>query len=323
VFQSINTIPQFVNVPVTFTAGASSSTVVTAVANGASFQQAFAPGMILSVFGRSLASSTQVATSVPLPLSLGGTSVTVNGQPAPLYYASPTQLNIQVPYETEAGNAILVVNNNGQIASLAFRVTLSAPGIFVGSGSLVPISSANRGDAVVFFITGEGDVSPFVPTGTPPPATASLSQLPAPRLPLTLTVGGVTVTPLFVGIPYGLVGVTQINFVVPQTVPSGVQPVVVKVGSATSASANLTINGSGGGASKAQASSGAISFALPAADAGSFDPVAITSIGWGGLTASPAPGTASAPDSWLVAPRRTDPAAHPVDSPWKKDGGRK
>jgi hypothetical protein len=62
---------------------------------------------------------------------------------------------------------------------------------------------------------------------------------------------------------------------------------------------------------------------LPAADAASFDPVAITSIGWGGLTAGPTPGAASAPDSWLVAPHRTGPAAHPVDSLWKKDGGRK
>ena len=323
VFQSINTIPQFVNVPVIFTAGASSSTVVTGVLNGASYKQAFAPGMILSVFGRSLAGSTLSAGSVPLPLSLGGTSVTVNGQPAPLYYVSPTQLNVQVPYETEAGNAILVVNSNGQIASLAFRVTLSAPGIFfdVGSGSLVPISSANRGGAVVFFITGDGDVSPFLPTGAAPPATTPLSQLPAPRLPLTMTVGGVSVTPFFVGIPYGLVGATQINFLVPQTVPSGVQPVVVKVGSATSASANLTITGGGG--PTVQAAPGPLSFALPAADDASFNPVAITSIGWGELTASPTSGTASAPDSWLVAPRRTGPAADPVDSLWKKDGGRK
>jgi hypothetical protein len=128
-------------------------------------------------------------------------------------------------------------------------------------------------------------------------------------------------TPLFVGIPYGLVGVTQINFVVPQTVPSGVQPVVVKVGTATSASANLTVTGGGG--PTVQAAPGPLSFALPAADAASFAPVAITSIGWGELTAGPPPGAASAPNSWLVAPRRTSPAAHPVDSLWEKGGGRK
>ena len=120
-----------------------------------------------------------------------------------------------------------------------------------------------------------------------------------------------------------MAGATQINFLVPQTVPSGVQPVVVKVGSATSASANLTINGSGGGVSTVPAAPGPLSLALPPADDASFDPVAITSIGWGGLTASPTPGTASASGSWLVAPRRTGSAAHPVDSLWEKGGGRK
>ena len=79
VFQSVNTIPQFVNVPITFIIGASNSISIDGVANGASFEQTFAPGMILDVFGRNLADSAESAPAVPLPFSLAGASVTVNG----------------------------------------------------------------------------------------------------------------------------------------------------------------------------------------------------------------------------------------------------
>jgi uncharacterized protein (TIGR03437 family) len=58
---------------------------------------------------------------------------------------------------------------------------------------------------------------------------------------VTVTVGGVVATVRFIGIPSGLVGVTQINFTIPATVAPGVQPVVVTVGTAASAPANLTV----------------------------------------------------------------------------------
>jgi uncharacterized protein (TIGR03437 family) len=86
--------------------------------------------MLLSVFGSQLASGTQVVGSFPLPVSLAGASATVNGVAAPFYYASPSQLNIQIPYETGIGPAVLGVNNSGQVASYVFTVAASAPGIF-------------------------------------------------------------------------------------------------------------------------------------------------------------------------------------------------
>jgi uncharacterized protein (TIGR03437 family) len=242
VFQSVNTIPQFVNVPITFVIGASNSISIDGVANGASFEQVFAPGMILDVFGKSLADSVESAPAVPLPLSLAGASATVNGVPAPLYYASPTQLNIQIPYETAAGTAVLGVNHQGRVASYLFEVQASAPGIFVGSsGELVPTASGAPGASLSLFITGDGDVMPMLDTGDPPANDTPVNRLPAPRLPLSLTVGGVSITPLFVGIPYGLVGVTQINFTVPPNVPAGTQPVVVTVGGVASKPANFTV----------------------------------------------------------------------------------
>ena len=88
------------------------------VANAASFKHVYAPGMVLSVFGTNLASATQTAYALPLPLTMAGVSATVNGIAAPLYYVSPLQLNIQIPYETATGTALLAVSNNGQVATL-------------------------------------------------------------------------------------------------------------------------------------------------------------------------------------------------------------
>jgi uncharacterized protein (TIGR03437 family) len=45
----------------------------------------------------------------------------------------------------------------------------------------------------------------------------------------------------FIGIPSGLVGVTQINYQIPGGIGLGTQPVVVSIGGLLSAPANLTV----------------------------------------------------------------------------------
>ena len=246
VIQEMNAIPQYIDVPVVFMVGASSTTRIGAVTNGASFNDALAPGALATVFGSQLAPSTQEAGSLPLPLAMQGVSVTVNGVPAPLKYVSPLQINFQIPYETGAGTAVLGVNNNGQVASYSFPVAPSGPGIFPYAfidPTGAAVTSAARGGILTLFITGDGDASPPVATGAPPPADTPVARLPAPRLPVTVTVGGVPAeTPFpFIGVPTWSVGVTQINFVIPPDAPLGTQPVVVTVGGVASAPANLTV----------------------------------------------------------------------------------
>jgi len=247
--QSVNTLPQYVNLPVVFTIGESSNLSIQSVTNGASFQNdAAAPGMVLSVFGSNLAPSTQIASGLPLPLSLAGVSATIDGVAAPLYFVSPQQLNIQVPYETRAGWGLLAVNNNGQVTNYFFDVSFSAPGIFTdGNGNMVPYASGSRGQTLVMFVTGEGDVNPALATGDSPTPGTAVSGLPSPVLPATLTIGGVSAKIDFIGVPPGLAGVTQINFTVPANAPLGVQPVELTVGndivgSVTSPAANFTVN---------------------------------------------------------------------------------
>jgi uncharacterized protein (TIGR03437 family) len=234
IFQSPNTTPQFVNVPVTVTIGASSAISIGGVASAASYLHAYAPGMALSVFGTNLAPSTQVAYTLPLPLTLAGVSATVNGIAAPLYFVSPLQLNIQIPYETATGTALLAVDNNGQVATYSFTVSASAPGLYTqnqaGTGPITAPSSGSRGQTFALYVTGAGEVSPPVATGAVPAG----SQVPVPLLPVSVTVGGVTANLAYVGLPSWSVGTLQVNFTVPQNAPLGVQPVVVTVGSAAS-----------------------------------------------------------------------------------------
>jgi len=240
VLKGIGAVPQFLELPVTFVVGASTAIRVDAVTNAASFAQAVAPGMLAAVFGSQLSPSTAQNSTIPLPLQTNGVSVTVNGLPAPLLYLSPGQLNIQIPYEIGAGPAVLAVNVNGQVGFHEFTVAPAAPGIFVQSGSPVPISSARPGDEIYLYLTGEGDVSPFFGANHTPPPSTPPSQWPSPLLPVTVTVGGVKAAVDFIGIPTGLL-TPQLNLTIPSSVATGVQPLVVSVGGVPSPPVNLTV----------------------------------------------------------------------------------
>src|SRR5438876_5231575 len=97
-----------------FHSGASAQTISpNGIVNGASLQPPVAPGSVISILGTNLAASTAGSSSVPLPTTIVGTSVLVNGTPAPLFFVSPSQINAQLPYEIQPGPATLVVTVNG------------------------------------------------------------------------------------------------------------------------------------------------------------------------------------------------------------------
>ena len=241
-FNSANSAPVTVSVTASGS-GSSGKPAITSIANGASFQQTFAPGSILSVFGSQLSPATQSASSVPLPISTEGVAALVNGVAAPLYYVAAGQLNLQIPYDTAANStAVLSINNNGQVTTKSFQVAAASPGIFMdATGALVPQATATRGQEIAFYVTGIGAVSPAISTGAAPASSTAISDLPKPTQTTTVTIGGVQANIDFIGITPGLVGVTQINVGVPGGIATGAQPVVVKVGAVASAAATLTI----------------------------------------------------------------------------------
>lgn len=237
-------VPGYLTIPVILVVGASSNKI-TAIVNAASYQPVFAPGMLAAVYGTALSPTTSTARTIPLPLKMSGVSATVNGIAAPVVGTFPDagQLNIQVPYEAGSGPALLAVNNNGAISYYTFQIAAAAPGLF-GVWDLTgkPATSVQQGQTVLAFITGEGDVTPFLATGATPASTTAVSRLPKARLQLHLTVGGEDAgTPLFSGIPSGSVGVTQINFTIPPDAPLGQQDVVVTVGGVASNPITLTV----------------------------------------------------------------------------------
>src|SRR5262249_13828098 len=124
------------NAAITVTSSAGSSNSVTfpintlSVLNAASNLPSIAPGSLISIYGSNLAASTATAGTIPLPLTLGGASVTINGVTAPLLYASSTQINAQVPFEIQPGTANLVITSGGTV-SAGISVTATGPGIFL------------------------------------------------------------------------------------------------------------------------------------------------------------------------------------------------
>jgi uncharacterized protein (TIGR03437 family) len=209
--------------------------------NAASGQQAYAPGMIMSIYGGGMGEFEQAASATPLPSMLAGFQAFINGVSAPLYYVSPNQVNLQIPYTISPGSATLSLGGPWTYPpDKTFTVSAAAPGIFMfADGSVNPSRTAHAGDTVVMFITGDGMTSPPVLAGwTPDPGVT-----PQPQQMPSITVGGVAVAQPFayIGIPSWSVGVTQINFTIPANVPAGAQPVVVTVGSASSFPATITI----------------------------------------------------------------------------------
>jgi uncharacterized protein (TIGR03437 family) len=211
--------------------------------NAASGQQAYAPGMIMAVYGTGFGSLAQgqAAATLPLPQYMAGVEALINNIPVPLYYVGPNQVNLQIPYEV-SGPADLSLGNPYANVDYFFTVATVAPGIFMfPDGFVNPSRTAGVGQTVPLFITGDGKVSPTLADGVPPAPGTPLSQLPKPVQSVTVTVDGISSDVQFIGIPSWAVGVTQINFTIPQGVPSGRVPVVVTVGTTQSPPAYITI----------------------------------------------------------------------------------
>ncbi len=244
VFQSQNAQPQTITVPIMFVLGASSTMTISGVAGTAPNQITAAPGMLLSVYGTNLAGTTLPTTpaSGVYPFAAGSVTATVNGLAAPLLYVSPTQINLQIPYEAGSGPAVLGINNNGQAAGFQFQIAPSAPAIYTdGSGNLAGNPSVAAGGIATLYLNGMGEVSPLLLTGNVTPNSPQFS----PALPLTVSVGGVSALVQFVGLGPGTLGTSQVNFYIPPSAQPGSQPVVVSVNGVASPSANVTVKATG------------------------------------------------------------------------------
>lgn len=215
----------------------SSQTIV----NAASISGAgtVAPGEMISIFGIGLGPLPGVsAPAGSWPNTLAGTSVMINGAPAPIKYASSYRVDVQAPFTLTPGStaSVQVASSSGTGSPVTLNVTSAVSGVFTAGGGPGPVSATNqdgslnsklkpaaKGSVIFFYASGLGAVSPTIPAGVAPPNT-----------PLSTVVGdvgafiaGVPATVQFAGLAPTLPGVYQLNIQVPVTARSGTQELLV------------------------------------------------------------------------------------------------
>ena len=102
---------------------------------------------------------------------------------------------------------------------------------------LLPTNCSVPGAVATAYLTGAGEVIPTLQTGYS--ATAN-NQYKAVQ-PVSITVGGVPAFVQLAALAVNLVGVLQVDFIVPQSTAPGTQPVVVTVGKFSSSPVNLVV----------------------------------------------------------------------------------
>lgn len=104
--------------------------------NAASYTAGSSSSSIIAAFGSNLARTTEVANTQPLPATLGGVTVLVDGRPAGLFFVSPSQINYQAPDELLPGTARVSVLRDGQpVAQGTLEISTAVPSIFTADSS--------------------------------------------------------------------------------------------------------------------------------------------------------------------------------------------
>ena len=211
-------------------------TVATTV-NAATYTAGIAPDSIAALFGSNLATGINAPASFPLPKSLGGTVVTVNGVPVDLLYVSPGQINFVVPSTTASGTATVEVSLNGTVVSRGTAaVTSVAPGIFTitADGKGIPTG----------YSTFDGKVlTPLALNGNPRPVDPGTVQRPdylvmfgtgirkrSVLSSVQVFIGGIQANVDYAGAQGTFAGLDQLQVIIPTTARgSGTVNVVVLV----------------------------------------------------------------------------------------------
>lgn len=192
------------------------------------------PGSWISIFGSGMATgSTQWNDNYPI--ALGNAAVTIDGQPAYLWYVSPTQINAQVPDKVSAGSVVVRVTTPGGSSILSVNVGKYSPAfnlfsakypaaIVVTPGSpgnsgqgfdyigpvgafAFPTRPVSAGETLVLFGVGFGPTNPTVPAGQAWSGVAPLVNVPG------ISIGDVPAEVTFAGLVGS--GLYQFNVIVP------------------------------------------------------------------------------------------------------------
>lgn len=217
--------------------------LVPAIATGGIVPATIQPGEWVSIYGTNLASNATWTGN--FPTMLGGTSVTIDGKPAYLSFASYGQINLQAPTDNATGVVPVVITTaTGSVQSTVTLaqfgpefflldgkhvagIILRANGAYdiigpTGSSLGYPTVAAKAGDSVALFGNGFGPTSPMVAAGV------AFSGAAATTNPVSIRINNVSVTPSFAGLSGA--GLYQINLTIPAGLGSGDVALLAGVG---------------------------------------------------------------------------------------------
>jgi uncharacterized protein (TIGR03437 family) len=206
-----------------------------------------------------------------VPLNFQGICVTVGGNSAPIFGASNTQVNFQVPAVasgtamvqviTGCGTANALMSNAVSVSTQAatpeffyfaqtanginpVAATDAITGIGIAAANLFPGSGfapAHPNEYVTVYGTGFGATNPLVPPGVFPAQLASATGT------VTVLLGGAAIPSanvLYAGVTPNSPGLYQLNLLIPAGTPNGNLPLIIQIGSQQSpAGAYLTVQG--------------------------------------------------------------------------------
>jgi endo-1,4-beta-xylanase len=205
------------------------------VVNGASFAGGpLAPGELVTLFGEGFGPAEPAPARYRddrLMTSTGDTRVLFDGIPAPMIHSLRGQVSAIVPASVSGRTKIEVEYLGTRTNAVEIAVAAAAPGIFATDGgktavafTVLPSSPpqlnkdlpAPQGSYLVFFVTGEGALTP--------------GPYPAPAQELKVYIGGVesNCANNWKGQIYP--GVMQVNACVPDGATAGAVPIQVTVG---------------------------------------------------------------------------------------------
>lgn len=210
-------------------------------------------GSDFQVPGRTRLAGPGDIVSNAYPKQLGCIAVEVNGVRAPVTYVQTDQLNFQMPSSLPSSGDVtvrVIANPDGLSEQRSDPATVTvqsyAPAFFTFDGTSIATRNADYsisadpavvpggrpakpGDIVLLYGTGFGATNPSYGAGV----VSDLVLAPV-RNPVTVTIGGITLSPadvLYAGVtPGSISGLYQFNVRIPSTVPDGNVPVTASTG---------------------------------------------------------------------------------------------
>jgi uncharacterized protein (TIGR03437 family) len=249
---------------------------VTAVEDAAAGLTTVSPGSYVAIYGTGLSNVTAVngtawspnaalptlatdpviANGAVLPLQIAYVTVSFDvpsagiSVPGHLLYGSPTQINVQVPWELQGQSSVqMKVTVDGALIGNVVTVPLAnaVPAFFQYSGTaigtdlsgnlLTTTNPATRGKVIMLYANGLGPVNAQPASGDP----AAASPPPSTPNPAVVTIGGQNAQVLYSGLAPGFPGLYQLNVLVPTGISAGSETITVSIGGATSPTLNLPV----------------------------------------------------------------------------------